>query len=366
MHLANDPRVRARVRYYRFRGRPRAGDDASAVRTSTKPAQAELPALGAALDEQALAAHRGGQQDAFFNDMRSRRRFRRRAPPNVMTGTNAISDGAFTNSSAADGDSEHRQQRHHPELDDPQPPAPLGRTGHAALSSARSRGARHPRPDPRLGDGRAVRLLAKAGTMRSASRRSSSCAINARSAPRSGSSTTSAAARRRSRRCSPTTMAARSRRRRCSASCTSTATKPKIQRYGFSLLGHEALTSHRWASTRTAFEVTLDKLSEVRVPAIALVRRERLQPLRRHSKACGTARCSSAIHHPAAASSCAPISERIWFEKILFVVRNHTSLPGSTFRISGAYACPAPLGTENMHRAGLADPTLMKQGPNDF
>ena len=77
----------------------RAGEDASAVRTSTKPAQAELPALGAALDEQALAAHRGGQQDAFFNDMRSRASISQTSTTNVMTGTNAISDGAFTNSS---------------------------------------------------------------------------------------------------------------------------------------------------------------------------------------------------------------------------------------------------------------------------
>lgn len=57
-----------------------------------------LAAFGPVLDEQALAEHRGGQQDAFFNDMRSRATISQTSTTNVGTGTNAIADGAFTNS----------------------------------------------------------------------------------------------------------------------------------------------------------------------------------------------------------------------------------------------------------------------------
>jgi len=74
-----------------------AEQNASPVQTSTKPVETLLPAFGAVLDEQALAAHRGGQQDAFFNDTRSRASISQTSTTNVMTGSNAISDGAFTN-----------------------------------------------------------------------------------------------------------------------------------------------------------------------------------------------------------------------------------------------------------------------------
>lgn len=63
--------------------------------TQSEPA---LASFGPVLDEQALAAHRGGQQDAFFNDMRSRATISQTSTTNVGTGTNAIADGAFTNS----------------------------------------------------------------------------------------------------------------------------------------------------------------------------------------------------------------------------------------------------------------------------
>jgi len=60
-------------------------------------------------------------------------------------------------------------------------------------------------------------------------------------------------------------------------------------------------------------------------------------------------------------------SERIWFEKILFVVRNHTSLARFDVPDQWRYACPRRRSApRTCHRAGLADPTLMMQGPNDF
>lgn len=75
-----------------------AGAEQGAFPTWAKQAEATLPAFGPVLDEQALAAHRGGQQDAFFNDMRSRASISQTSTTNVATGTNTISDGAFTNS----------------------------------------------------------------------------------------------------------------------------------------------------------------------------------------------------------------------------------------------------------------------------
>ena len=77
----------------------RADQDASPVVSSAKQAEATLPSsFGAVLDEEALALHRGGQQDAFFNDMRSRASISQTSTSNLATGTNTISDGAFTNS----------------------------------------------------------------------------------------------------------------------------------------------------------------------------------------------------------------------------------------------------------------------------
>lgn len=64
----------------------------------TTQSQPTLAPLGPVLDEQALATHRGGQQDAFFNDMRSRATISQTSTTNVGTGTNSIADGAFTNS----------------------------------------------------------------------------------------------------------------------------------------------------------------------------------------------------------------------------------------------------------------------------
>ena len=76
-----------------------ADQDASPVVSSTKQADSTLPSsFGAVLDEEALALHRGGQQDAFFNDMRSRASISQTSTSNLATGTITISVGAFTNS----------------------------------------------------------------------------------------------------------------------------------------------------------------------------------------------------------------------------------------------------------------------------
>jgi hypothetical protein len=56
------------------------------------------PALGPTLDEDALAMHRGGQQDLYMNDVRSRASISNTATSQLQTGTNSIADGAFANS----------------------------------------------------------------------------------------------------------------------------------------------------------------------------------------------------------------------------------------------------------------------------
>lgn len=56
-----------------------------------------LAAFGPALATGALATHRGGQQDQYINDMRSRAAISQTSTTQVTTGNNAVSDGAFTN-----------------------------------------------------------------------------------------------------------------------------------------------------------------------------------------------------------------------------------------------------------------------------
>ncbi len=75
-----------------------AESDASSIGTSATQLEPIVAPFSAVLDETALASQRGGQQDAFFNDMRSRAAISQTSTSNVATGTNSISDGAFTNS----------------------------------------------------------------------------------------------------------------------------------------------------------------------------------------------------------------------------------------------------------------------------
>lgn len=140
--------------------------------------------------------------------------------------------------------------------------------------------------------------------------------------------------------------------------------KAKIQRYGFSLLDMKRyLASVGFEAD--GFEVTLDKLSQVRVPAIALVRENGynhfvvVKGVRDGKVLVGDPSSGGRIFARAD-------FESIWLEKILFVIRNHTNLARFDVPDQWQVRLPAPLGAESMNRAGLADPTLMMQGPNDF
>jgi hypothetical protein len=70
-------------------GRP----SASLVRVD----RAAHPPLGRAVDEHQLASQRGGQDDAYINDMRSRASITNTSTTNVATGNNTITDGSFVN-----------------------------------------------------------------------------------------------------------------------------------------------------------------------------------------------------------------------------------------------------------------------------
>jgi len=75
-----------------------ASAESDASHIGATQAEPMLMPFGAALDDGVLASQRGGQQDAFFNDMRSRATISQTSTSNVATGTNSITDGAFTNS----------------------------------------------------------------------------------------------------------------------------------------------------------------------------------------------------------------------------------------------------------------------------
>lgn len=63
----------------------------------TLVAETTLPQLGRIVDDERLSAQRGGQDDAYINDMRSRASITNTSTTNVSTGNNTITDGSFVN-----------------------------------------------------------------------------------------------------------------------------------------------------------------------------------------------------------------------------------------------------------------------------
>jgi hypothetical protein len=60
-------------------------------------AEPTVPPLGRILDDDHLSLERGGQDDAYINDMRSRASIANTSTTNVSTGNNTITDGSFVN-----------------------------------------------------------------------------------------------------------------------------------------------------------------------------------------------------------------------------------------------------------------------------
>jgi uncharacterized protein len=140
--------------------------------------------------------------------------------------------------------------------------------------------------------------------------------------------------------------------------------KAKIQRLGFSLLDMKRyLASVGFQAD--GFEVTLDKLAEARVPAIALVQENGynhfvvIKGLRQDKVLVGDPSSGGRIFERAE-------FERIWHGGILFVIRNHPELARFDVADQWRVRLPAPLDAADMLRSGLADPTLMMRGPNNF
>jgi hypothetical protein len=72
--------------------------EASTVRPS-RVVEAMLPPLGRTLDEDGLAAQRGGQDDAYANINDARARVAEVSVTNASTGNNIVSEGSITNNS---------------------------------------------------------------------------------------------------------------------------------------------------------------------------------------------------------------------------------------------------------------------------
>lgn len=140
--------------------------------------------------------------------------------------------------------------------------------------------------------------------------------------------------------------------------------RAKIQRYGFSLLDMKRyLESVGYQAD--GFEVPLQKLAETRVPAIALVRENGYN----HFVVIkGLREDKVLIGDPSSGGRVMPRAEfeRVWQEKILFVIRSHMASARFDVPEQWRVRLPAPLDAESMNRSGLADPTLMMRGPNDF
>lgn len=140
--------------------------------------------------------------------------------------------------------------------------------------------------------------------------------------------------------------------------------RAKIQRYGFSLLDMKRyLESVGYQAD--GFEVPLQKLAETRVPAIALVRENGynhfvvIKGLREDKVLIGDPSSGGRVMTRVE-------FERAWQEKILFVIRSHMASARFDVPEQWRVRLPAPLDAESMNRSGLADPTLMMRGPNDF
>lgn len=138
----------------------------------------------------------------------------------------------------------------------------------------------------------------------------------------------------------------------------------KIKRVGFSLLDMKRyLEANGYQAD--GFEVTLDRLAEARVPAIALIRENGynhfvvIKGLREDRVLLGDPSAGSRVMTRAE-------FEKVWHGGILFVIRSHTEIARFDVPDHWRFRLPAPLGTENMHSSGLASPTFMMRGPNEF
>jgi hypothetical protein len=138
----------------------------------------------------------------------------------------------------------------------------------------------------------------------------------------------------------------------------------KIKRAGFSLLDMKRYLESRGYQA-DGFEVTLDRLGEARVPAIALIRENGynhfvvIKGLREDRVLVGDPSIGARV-------MTRKEFERVWHGGILFVIRSHTEMARFDVPNHWRFRLPAPLGAEHLHSAGMAGSTLMMRGSNDF
>lgn len=138
----------------------------------------------------------------------------------------------------------------------------------------------------------------------------------------------------------------------------------KIKLAGFSLLDMKRYLELRGYQA-DGFEVTLDRLAEARVPAIALIRENGynhfvvIKGLREDRVLLGDPSAGSRVMTRAEFA-------RVWHGGILFVIRSHTNVARFDVPDHWRFRLPAPLGAQQLHAGGVANPTLMMRSPNDF
>jgi predicted double-glycine peptidase len=138
----------------------------------------------------------------------------------------------------------------------------------------------------------------------------------------------------------------------------------KIKRAGFSLLDMKRYLESRGYQA-DGFEVTLDRLGEARVPAIALIRENGynhfvvIKGLREDRVLVGDPSIGGRVMSR-------DEFQRVWHGGILFVIRSHTEIARFDVPNHWRFRLPSPLGAELLHSAGMASPTLMMRGPNEF
>jgi predicted double-glycine peptidase len=138
----------------------------------------------------------------------------------------------------------------------------------------------------------------------------------------------------------------------------------KIKRVGFSLLDMKRYLESRGYQA-DGFEVSLERLGEARVPAIALIRENGynhfvvIKGLREDKVLLGDPSAGTRVMARAE-------FERVWHGGILFVIRNHTDVARFDVPDHWRFRLPAPLDAEHVNSSGLASPTFMMRGPNEF
>lgn len=139
--------------------------------------------------------------------------------------------------------------------------------------------------------------------------------------------------------------------------------RAKIQQEGFSLLDLKQFLERR-GFTADGFEASLDKLNEVGIPAIVLLKENGyshfvvVKGLRDGRVLIGDPSGGTRV-------MARGLFESMWLNHILFVISSKTEVASFNARNDWAAAPRAPI-VDSMNRDGVAGSLLLKFGPSDF